>query len=199
MMRVGITGGIGAGKSTVCRLFAELGVAVYDSDAAAKRLMHDDPELRRRIAERFGEASYRGGVLDRAFLAGAVFGDAEALAALEGIVHPAVRRDFEAWTARQKGDYVVFECAILFEAGMERAVDRTVAVLAPAQLRIERAMRRDGADAEAIRRRIAAQADDDTLRDRADYVIVNILEEDLRTAVAELDRIFRHEAQHRPG
>lgn len=199
MMRVGITGGIGAGKSTVCRLFAELGAAVYDSDAAAKRLMQHDPELRRRIAERFGKASYRDGVLDRAFLAGAVFGDAEALAALEGIVHPAVRRDFEAWAARQKSDYVVFECAILFEAGMERAVDRTVAVLAPAELRIERAMRRDGADAAAIRRRIAAQADDDTLRDRADYVIVNMLEEDLRPAVAELDRIFRHEAQHRPG
>lgn len=195
-MKVGITGGIGAGKTTVCRLFAELGVAVYDSDAAAKRLMHDDPELRQRIVERFGARSYRNEQLDRAYLAGVVFNDPEALAALDAIVHPAVKRDFGAWAERQTGAYVVFECAILFDAGMERVVDRTVAVLAPARLRVERASRRDGTDAEAVRRRIAAQLDDDTIRDRADYVIVNILEQDLRPAVAELDRIFRHEAQH---
>lgn len=191
MMKVGITGGIGSGKSTVCRLFAQRGVAVYDSDAAAKRLMGD--VLRPAVEARFGAAIYREGVLDRARLAETVFRDPAALADLNAIVHPAVLRDFEAWAAEQPGDYVVLESAILFEAGLEGAVDRTVAVLAPLELRVARTCRRDGCDADAVRRRIAAQADDDTLRDRADYTLVNILEEELEPAVAELDRRFRFE------
>lgn len=194
-MKVGITGGIGSGKSTVCRLFAERGIAVYDSDSEARRLMCGDEELRRAIAGRFGEAIYRDGVLDRAALAEKVFGDAQALSDLNALVHPAVMRDFEAWAARQEGDYVILESAILFEAGLEGHVDRTVAVLAPEALRIERACRRDGSDAEAVRRRIAAQASDDLLRDRADCSIVNIFEEDLAPAVAELDHRFRLESR----
>lgn len=194
MMKVGITGGIGSGKSTVCRLFARLGAAVYDSDAEAKRLMGG--ELREAVAARFGSAVYRDGVLDRAALAGIVFSDPQALADLNALVHPAVLRDFEAWAARQSGDYVVLESAILFEAGLEGAVDRTVAVLAPAALRADRAARRDKCDPADVRRRMAAQLDDDTLAARADYTIVNILEQDLEPAVAELDRIFRREAPH---
>lgn len=195
MIRVGITGGIGSGKSTVCRLFAQRGVAVYDSDAAAKRLMHDDAALRERIAARFGVSAYRDGELDRTYLAGQVFGHPDALADLNAIVHPAVIADFEAWTRRQQGDYVVLESAILFEAGLERHVDRTVAVLAPLDLRIERTCRRDGCTADAVRRRIESQLDDDTLCARADYTIVNILESDLAPAVGELDRRFRYEAR----
>lgn len=191
MMKVGITGGIGSGKSTVCRLFAGRGVAVYDSDAAAKRLMGD--ALRPAVEARFGAAVYRDGVLDRARLAETVFRDPAALADLNAIVHPAVLRDFAAWAAEQSGDYVVLESAILFEAGLEEAVDRTVAVLAPLELRVARTCRRDGCDAEAVRRRIAAQADDDMLCDRADYTLVNISEEELEPAVAELDRRFRAE------
>lgn len=195
MMKVGITGGIGSGKSTVCRLFAERGVAVYDSDAGAKRLMVGDDGLRRAIGERFGAGVYRAdGSLDRARLAGIVFGDRQALADLNALVHPAVMRNFEAWACRQQGPYVVLESAILFEAGLEKAVDRTVAVLAPRELRIERTCRRDGSDRAAVERRIAAQADDDTLCARADYSVVNVFEEDLAPAVAELDHIFRHEA-----
>lgn len=197
MMRVGITGGIGSGKSTVCRLFAERGIAVYDSDTEAKRLMRDDASLRARIAERFGPETYRDGELDRAYLAGAVFGHPEALADLNALVHPAVIADFEAWAKRQTGDYVVLESAILFEAGLERHVDRTVAVVAPLELRIERTCRRDGCTAEQVRCRIAAQLDDDTLHARADYTLVNILESDLAPSVELLDRRFRHEA-HQP-
>lgn len=194
-MKIGITGGIGSGKSTVCRLFAERGIAVYDSDTEAKRLMRDDASLRARIAERFGPEAYRDGELDRAYLAGAVFGHPEALADLNAIVHPAVIADFEAWAKRQAGDYVVLESAILFEAGLERHVDRTVAVMAPLELRIERTCRRDGCSADAVRRRIAAQLDDDTLHARADYTLVNILESDLAPSVELLDRRFRHEAR----
>lgn len=192
MMKVGITGGIGSGKSTVCRLFAQRGVAVYDSDAEARRIMACD--LRERIAARFGAEAFREGELDRAYLAGIVFSDPEALADLNGIVHPAVKRDFTAWAERQQGAYVIMESAILFDAGFEDSVDKTVAVLAPADLRVERTCRRDGCSAEQVRRRIAAQSDEDALAARADYTVVNIFEEDLEPAVATLDRIFRHEA-----
>lgn len=195
MIRVGVTGGIGSGKSTVCRLFARKGAAVYDSDSAAKRLMEEDASLRASIAGRFGAEAYRGGRLDRAYLAGIVFRDSGALADLNALVHPVVRRDFTEWTARQQGDYVVLESAILFDAGLEGWVDRTVAVLAPRELRIERTCRRDGTTPEAVARRIAAQADDETLCRKADYTLVNIREEELEPAVAELDRRFRHEAR----
>lgn len=192
MMKVGITGGIGSGKSTVCRLFAQKGIAVYDSDAAAKRLMQEDGALRRQLAGRFGEGTFRDGVLDRAYLAGIVFADPQALADLNALVHPVVMRDFDAWAARQEGSYVILESAILFEDGLEGCVDKTVAVLAPRELRIERTCRRDGCGADQVVRRIAAQLDDDALSARADYVVVNIFEEDLEPAVVKLDRIFSH-------
>lgn len=198
MMKVGITGGIGSGKSTVCRLFARRGVAVYDSDSEAKRLMTESVELRRRIAGRFGAKAYAAdGGLNRSWLAARVFTDPQALADLNAMVHPAVMADFAAWAERQSGDYVVLESAILFEAGLEHSVDRTVAVLAPLELRLERTCRRDGCDREAVRRRMAAQMDDDTLCARADYTVVNIREEDLEPTVAELDRRFKLEARHR--
>ncbi len=194
MMKIGITGGIGSGKSTVCRLFAQKGVAVYDSDAAAKRLMQQDDALRVRLTERFGAGTFRDGQLDRGYLAGVVFSDPQALADLNALVHPVVMADFDAWAARQEGPYVILESAILFEAGLETCVDKTVAVLAPCELRIERTCRRDDCGPDEVGRRIAAQLDDDTLSGRADYTIVNIFEEDLEPAVVKLDRIFSHEA-----
>lgn len=197
-MKVGITGGIGSGKSTVCRLFAQRGIAVYDSDREAKRLMTEDGTLRAGITARFGAESYVDGALNRRYLAGRVFSDAQALADLDALVHPAVRSDFVSWAERQTGPYVILESAILFEAGLEEAVDRTVAVLAPLELRLSRTCRRDGCDEEAVRRRMAAQLDDDTLRDRADYAVVNIFESDLEPAVAELDRRFTLESRQRP-
>ena len=194
MMKVGITGGIGSGKSTVCRLFAQRGVAVYDSDAEAKRLMAESPELRAAVSARFVAEAYAGGALNRPYLAGKVFSDPAALADLNALVHPAVLVDFAAWAERQEGSYVILESAILFDAGLEDSVDRTVAVLAPLELRLERTCRRDKCDPEAVRRRIAAQSDDDVLSEKADYTLVNIFEPDLEPTVAELDRIFTHEA-----
>lgn len=194
MIRVGVTGGIGSGKSTCCRIFAGLGAAVYDSDREAKRLMNDDGELRRRIAARFGSEAYADGALNRSYLAGVIFGDAEARAALNALVHPAVAADFVRWCERQQGPYVVLESALLFDAGLDRIVDRTVAVMAPPALRIERTCRRDGASPEEVRRRIAAQLSDDELLQRADYCVVNIHEEELAAEIARLDTLFRHEA-----
>ena len=195
MLRVAVTGGIGSGKSTACALFAERGVPVYDSDSAAKRLMNESPALRARIIKCFGERAYEGGVLNRAYLASVVFSDDSAREALNSIAHPAVMADFDEWCAgRASEPYVVFESAILFESGLAERFDRTVAVLAPLNLRIERTCRRDGADPAAVERRIAAQMSDDELCARADYTIVNIEREALAADVAELDRMFGAES-----
>lgn len=188
MYKVGITGGIGSGKSTVCAMLEELGVAVYNSDARAKELMTTSATLREAIVARFGAECYTSEGLNRGYLAERVFGDAAELAALNSLVHPAVMADFEAWAERQEGSYVVFESAILFEAGLEQRVDMAVAVLSPEELRIERAMRRDGASREQVVARIRRQLSDDERADRAKYAIVNIDLEELREDVEQLHR-----------
>ncbi len=199
MIKVGICGGIGGGKSTVCALLAGKGVPVYDSDSRAKALMNSSPEIVCAVKAAFGESAYRDGVLDRAYLASRVFGDSEALALLDSIVHPAVRSDFEAWASEQEADYVVLESAILFESGFDSCVDASVAVLAPHSLRLARAMQRDGAVRERILERMAAQMSDDELADKADLSIVNIDREDLEHDVAELDRRLRLMARRKEG
>lgn len=196
MIRVGVTGGIGSGKSTVCRLFAERGVPVYDSDSEAKRLMGEDPSLRAALVEAFGDETFRDGVLNRRYLAATVFGDrARPWARLEALVHPCVKRDFERWAAERIAEpYVVLECAILYESGMDAAVDRVVAVVAPEELRLVRVNARD---ALRLRRFAAAwprSSPTSVLERTADYTIVNINREDLAADVAECDRRFRYEA-----
>lgn len=188
MYKVGITGGIGSGKSTVCAMLEELGVAVYNSDARAKELMTTSATLREAIVARFGAECYTSEGLNRGYLAERVFGDAAELAALNSLVHPAVMADFEAWAERQEGSYVVFESAILFEAGLEQRVDMAVAVLSPEELRIERAMARDGASREQVVARIRRQLSDDERADRAKYAIVNVDLEELREDVEQLHR-----------
>lgn len=188
MYKVGITGGIGSGKSTVCAMLEEMGVAVYNSDARAKELMTMCATLREAIVARFGAECYTSEGLNRGYLAERVFGDAAELAALNSLVHPAVMADFETWAESQQGSYVVLESAILFEAGLEQRVDMAVAVLSPEELRIERAMRRDGASREQIVARIGRQLSDDERADRAKYAIVNIDLEELREDVEQLHR-----------
>ncbi|MCM1151593.1 MAG: dephospho-CoA kinase [Alistipes sp.] len=198
-MTVGITGGIGSGKSTVCRLFEERGVRVYYSDAAAKGLMAPGGPLAGELVRRFGSGVYRRGrELDRKYLAGIVFDDSQALADLNALVHPAVLDDFRRWTRLHAGEeYVILESAILFESGFDAFVDRTLAVLASAEERIARVCARDGCDAEAVRQRIAAQSDDDTLQQRADLFIRNDSSSaDLAAEVDRLDRQFRREAHN---
>lgn len=196
MMRVGVTGRIGSGKSTACRFFSELGVPVYNSDARARLLMERDEAVRCGISERFGEAAFVGDRLDRQLLADRVFHDAEALAALNAIVHPAVMADFARWAGEQTHPYVLLESAILFSAGLENYVDRTLAVMAPGEVCLRRAAQRDGAEEEAVRRRAATQLSDDELFERADYTLVNLSLDDLRQDVAKIDRIFLDEARN---
>lgn len=199
MIRVGVTGGIGSGKSTVCRLFEELGARCYDSDSRAKWLMQNDEQLRSELIALFGEEVYDSeGRLDRARLAGEVFGNSERLAALNGAVHPAVGRDWERWCAERESEgaaYTILESAILFDCGFDSKVDRTVTVSAPEKLRVERAAARDGASEELIRRRIEAQMSDSERETRAHHTIVNIDLATLREQVEELHKEFSNEAK----
>ena len=194
MIRVGICGGIGSGKSTICRMFAERGVAVYSSDERAKSLMNTSEEVRAALREAFGEECYTEQGLNRAYLASVVFGDEQRLALLNSIVHPAVQRDFEQWAERQQGDYIILESAILFESHFDSLVDFTIAVLAPQSLRLERAMQRDGATREQIESRMAVQMSDDDLVKRVSCAIVNISIEDVQKDVAEIDGRLRRMA-----
>ncbi len=195
VIRVGITGGIGSGKSTLCALLAARGAAVYDTDLEARRLMEHDAEVVAGVKRLFGDEVYRDGRLDRKKLAAEVFPHPERLQQLNALVHPAVKADFDRWCRARNDGYVVIESAILFESGLDAQVDRTVAVLAPLELRMERACRRDGADPEAILRRIAAQMSDDELARKADIVVVNILREELEETAAELDKRFLNESR----
>lgn len=199
MIRVGICGGIGSGKSTVCALFAAKGAPVYDSDSRARALMEGSPEIIAAVSARFGADCYHEGVLDRTRLASVVFSDEKALADLDAIVHPAVRLDFEEWARNRKEDYVVLESALLFDSGMDGCVDVSVAVLAPMSLRVERAVKRDGSTPGQVEARIARQMTDDELAERADISIVNIDRDDLSRDVDELDRRFRRMAAERRG
>ena len=196
MYKVGITGGIGSGKSTVCRMLAERGVALYDADSRAKALMSTSEALRRALIDNFGAETFTAEGLNRAYLAGRVFNDAEQLRLLNSIVHPAVIEDFEAWAEAQEGNYVVFESAILFEAGLEDRVDVAVAVMAPEALRVERIMARDGHSREQVLARIKNQMSDDECSDRAKYSIVNVDIEELEEDVEQLHRRLSYDAQH---
>lgn len=197
MYKVGITGGIGSGKSTVCRMLVERGVALYDADSRAKKLMASSESLRRALIENFGAETFTAEGLNRAYLAAKVFNDAEQLRLLNSLVHPAVIADFEAWAEEQKGQYVVFESAILFEAGLENRVDSVVAVMAPESVRVERVMARDGHAREQVVARIKNQMSDDERSDRAKYSIVNIDIEDLEEDVEQLHRRLSYDSQHK--
>ena len=172
MISVAITGGIGSGKSFVSRMLEERGIPIYDTDSEAKRLMLSDEGIRRDLVALLGEEVYQDGVLNKPFLASYLFADYRNAARVNGIVHPRVKEDFRRWVSVHADKEVVgMECAILFEAGFQDAVDAVVMIYAPEDLRIERAMKRDSATEAQIRARIAAQMDDEEKRARADYVV----------------------------
>ena len=193
MNRVALTGGIGSGKSVVCRVFSLLGVAIYDSDSRAKLLMAENKEVCERICASFGDDIYTDGVLNRAVLASRVFGDKAALEKLNSIVHPAVMHDFDRWATERAahGDrYVIMESAILFENNLERGFDYTVAVDSPIEMRLARSMKRDGATREQILARMANQLSQEEVNARADYVIHKDGDEMVWGQILALDKIF---------
>lgn len=188
MYKVGLTGGIGSGKSKVAEFLRDREVAIYDSDSRAKELMMSNEALREALIAEFGQECYTADGINRAWLAQRVFNNEAELAKLNAIVHPAVMRDFAEWAEAQEGNYVVLESAILLEAGLESHVDVVVAVMAPKELRLERAMLRDGAKREQIEERMRNQMSDEERTDRAKYAIVNIDLEELEEDVEQLHR-----------
>jgi dephospho-CoA kinase len=173
MFQVGLTGGIGSGKTLVGSVLSKLGIPVYDADGHARRLMNEDPLLKEQIVELFGEEAYLDGMLNRRYLAGRVFGNQQMLSRLNKLVHPAVRKDYRNWLAQQEAPYAVEEAAILFESGADRFMDLTILVFAPVELRISRVMKRDGMGEEQIRKRMKHQMDEEEKRRLSDAIIIN--------------------------
>jgi dephospho-CoA kinase len=173
MFQVGLTGGIGSGKTLVCNILEKLGIPVYDADSQARRIMDEDSRLRKEIVELFGEEAYLDGRLNRRYLAGRVFGDQQMLKKLNKLVHPAVRKDYSRWVEHQSAPYVVEEAAILFESGADRFMNMTVLVYAPVDLRISRVMKRDRVEEGKVLERMRHQMDEEEKRKRADKVIIN--------------------------
>jgi dephospho-CoA kinase len=172
-LKIGLTGGIGSGKSMVAAVFRLLGVPVYDADTAAKQLMETDPLLREAIRAHFGAEAYTDDTLNRTYIAGIVFNDPAKLTLLNSLVHPATIRDSEAWTKRQSYPYTIKEAALLFESESFHHLDKIIGVNAPKSLRLERAMKRDNATREAILARMGKQINNTIKMRLCDYVIVN--------------------------
>ncbi len=174
MIRIGITGGIGSGKSVVARTLAVMGVPVYVSDDEAKRLTASDACIRDGLVRLVGDDLYSGGVMRKELLAAYLFSSPENAARVNSIIHPVVKGDFLRWAERNaNSDIVGIESAILIESGFTDVVDRVVMVYAPLDVRVERAMSRDNAPREKVMSRVKAQMDDELKLCKADYVIVN--------------------------
>lgn len=187
-IRIGITGGIGSGKSMVSHLLRVFGVPVYVSDVETKRLMASDLSIRRELQTLLGKDVYAEGRLDKSLLASYLFASPEHARRVNAIVHPRVKADFRAWTERHADCPMAgIESAILIEAGFRDVVDRVVLVTAPEELRIVRAMRRDSAAREDIVRRIRSQMSDDEKRRYADYVILN---DDLTPLIPQVRKLL---------
>ena len=162
MLKIGVTGGIGAGKSVICRVFSVLGAPVYDADSRARGIMADDSSVHQKLLAVFGTGIFSEGRPDRKALAGLVFNDPDALQQLNEIVHPAVKADFVSWLeGHNHTPYIIKEAAILFETGTYAELDSVILVTAPEELRLRRIMLRDGEGEEGIRRRMASQWPDE--------------------------------------
>jgi dephospho-CoA kinase len=189
MQRIGITGGIGSGKSRVCELLQDRGWPVYDADSRAKRVMHENPRLRLALVEHFGPETFTSeGQLNRPYLAARVFNNPTALATLNQLVHPVVAQDFEAWCSHQEalGARAVFkEAAILIESGAHRGLDGIWLVTAPLEVRLARIRQRDGLPDDQILDRIARQWTDDQRRPFCSLEICNDGTQPLDTQVAD--------------
>jgi dephospho-CoA kinase len=193
MLKVGITGGIGSGKTTVCRIFETLGIPVFYADTAAKQIMVEDAILIKGIKNTFGKESYfDNGVLNNKHIASIVFNNAEELAKLNALVHPAVFRAFDSWTAALPADtsYVLKEAALLFESGSYQLCDLNILVVAPEKLKLDRVMQRDGVSADAVKARMDKQFTDRQKLKLADHIIQNNESESLIKQVLRLHQVF---------
>jgi len=193
-LKVGLTGGIGSGKTTVCMIFKTLGIAVYDADTQAKQLMNTDPELKSSLQVYFGNDIYRNETLDRHRLADIIFKDRTSLEKVNSLVHPAVARDFEQWCIRQTSPYVIEEAAIIFESNIAHRFEKIILVTAPDSVRIERVCARDHVSPEMVRERMKNQWTEEKKIELADYVIYN---DDMQLLTSQTMKIHRQLLNHR--
>ena len=177
MLQIGITGGIGSGKSIICRIFATLGAPIYDADARAKAIMNENEKLKTEIIQYFGEETYTNGKLNRSYLAGKVFSDADAVKKLNSLVHPKVAEDYLFWAQKWFTlgvPYVVREAALMIESNSHKQLDRLITVFAPESLRIQRVQKRDTQRSQAeIKAIIDKQISEEEKIKLANYVIYN--------------------------
>lgn len=173
ILRIGLTGGIGSGKSTVAELFKVLGVPVFDADSAAKKIMNEDDALKKKIIATFGEESYVNDTLNRKYIAGIVFNNPLKLEQLNALVHPATIEASENWMKKQNTLYAIKEAALLFEAGSASNLDYIIGVFAPQALRIKRVIERDNISREEVLGRISRQIDDSIKMRLCDFIIIN--------------------------
>lgn len=173
-LSLGITGGIGSGKSLICRIFRLLGIPVFEADKMAAYMMDNDPGLIFDLKKQFGDDIYsENNTLDRKKLAALIFGNRRYLEKVNQLVHPAVRNEFMTWKEKQNSPYLVYEAAILFESGFYKNLDFNILVTAPEELKIERVVQRDGMSVADIKLRMSRQWTDEEKRKSADLEIVN--------------------------
>ncbi|PCJ67911.1 MAG: dephospho-CoA kinase [Bacteroidetes bacterium] len=174
-LRIGITGGMGAGKSTICKIFRQLGISIYDADSRAKWIMNNVKDLKKSITDNFGWDAYtRKDELNREYLAKVVFNNQEKLELLNSIVHPAVKQDYEQWTIEHKDEpYSLKEAALLFESNSYKSLHKVIVVTSPIETRINRIIKRDHVKREDILKRIQNQTTDRERMSKADWVIYN--------------------------
>lgn len=172
-LKVGITGGIGSGKTTVINIFKTLGIPVFDADTAAKIAMHENADVKHRVIELFSDDAYTNNELNRKYIAGIVFNDELKLEKLNAIVHPVTIAMAEEWMQQQTSAYVLKEAAILFESGAAAGLDYIIGVFAPQHLRIQRTMNRDNVSREEVLKRISKQIDEHMKMKLCDFVITN--------------------------
>lgn len=174
MIKVGITGGIGAGKSVVAQILKTLGYPVYIADTEAKRLMSESPAIRRGLISCLGAEAFNGGQLNRPFIAQAIFHDKNLLKKINSLVHPEVRSDFQRWTKQFPESSILFlESAILYEADFQKELDSIIYVSAPHEVRIKRVIERDSCSRNDVEQRIAAQRTEEEKAEKADFTIFN--------------------------
>ncbi|MEO7922412.1 MAG: dephospho-CoA kinase [Chitinophagaceae bacterium] len=173
MIKVGLTGGIGSGKTTIAAIFETIGIPVYYADDAAKRLMNSNAELKSAIIKNFGEDSYKNNELDRKYLAHIVFNIKEKLDLLNSLTHPLTIEDAAGWMKKQSTPYVIKEAALLFESGAAEQLDYVIGVYAPQHIRVKRVMERDGLLLEEVMKRISRQLDEEMKMKLCDFVITN--------------------------
>jgi len=186
ILRVGLTGGLGSGKSTVAQIFEVLGIPVYYADIAAKKIMNEDEDLRAAIINIFGKQAYANNILDRKYISSIVFSDPAKLEQLNALVHPATKKDGEAWMQQQTSPYAIHEAALIFEAKVSDRLDLVIGVSSPIELRIKRAVERDKVSREEILKRMDQQLDEELKMSKCDFILINDEQQLLIPQVLEL-------------